>query len=98
VYVERFPTHAGRRQVSTAGGEFPRWRGDGRELFYADPSGELMSVDVSSEAATPKALFHVPGFTYDVSHDGQRFIVDQPVDDTTRSPLTFVSNWMAERK
>jgi Tol biopolymer transport system component/tRNA A-37 threonylcarbamoyl transferase component Bud32 len=98
VYVEHFPTHAGRRQISTAGGGLPLWRGDGRELFYIDPSGELMSVDMTSEAATPKALFHLPGFAYDVTRDGQRFIVDQPVDDTTRTPLTFISNWMAERK
>jgi Tol biopolymer transport system component len=97
VYVEAFPTHAGRRQVSTTGGALPRWRGDGRELYYA-AGGELMSVDMSSEAATPKLLFRLPGATYDVTRDGQRFVVDQPVDDTFTSPLTFLSNWIALRK
>jgi Tol biopolymer transport system component len=98
VYVEHFPTHAGRRQVSAAGGGTPRWRGDGKELFYIARGGSLMSVDMTSETATPVALFQVPGATYDVTRDGQRFLVDQPVDNNYRSPLTFVSNWLAERK
>jgi Tol biopolymer transport system component len=98
VYVERFPTHAGRRQISTAGGVAPRWRGDGRELFYVALGGEVMSVDMTTEAAGPKPLFHLPGYTYDVTRDGQRFVVDQPVDNTTNTPLTFVSNWMALRR
>jgi serine/threonine protein kinase/Tol biopolymer transport system component len=98
VYVEQFPTHARRRQISTAGGQIPRWRGDGRELFYVALGGDMMSVDMGSETATPKPLFHLPGFTYDVTRDGQRFVVDQPVDNTTNTPLTFVSNWVALRK
>ena len=98
VYVEHFPSHANRRQLSSAGGVHPSWRGDGRELFYIALGGDVMSVDMTSETATPKALFHLPGFSYDVARDGQRFIVDRPVDDNFRTPLTFVSNWMAERK
>jgi serine/threonine protein kinase/Tol biopolymer transport system component len=98
IYVERYPTHASRRQISTAGGVTPLWRGDSRELFYVALGGEVMSVDMTSEAATPKPLFRLPGFTYDVTRDGQRFIVDQPVDDTTRTPLTFVSSWMGLRR
>jgi Tol biopolymer transport system component len=98
VYVEHFPTHAGRRQVSVAGGGTPRWRRDGKELFYIARGGTLMSVDMSSETATPVPLFQIPGFLYDVTADGQRFLVDKPLDDNYRSPLTFVSNWLAERK
>jgi serine/threonine protein kinase/Tol biopolymer transport system component len=98
VYVEQFPTHAGRRQISTAGGVAPRWRGDGRELFYAALGGAVISVDMTTEAAAPKPLFRLPGFTYDVTRDGQRFVVDQPVDNTINTPLTFVSNWMALRR
>ena len=98
VYVERYPTHAGRRQVSTGGGSVPHWRADGRELFYVSPGSQLMSVDMTSEASTPKPLFRLPGFSYDVTRDGQRFLIDQPVDDNFRSPLTFVSNWMALRR
>jgi hypothetical protein len=97
VYVEQFPTHAGRRQVSAAGGTIPRWRSDGKELFYLSRGRSLMSVDMTSETATPVALFQLPGATYDVTRDGQRFLVDKPLDDNYRSPLTFVSNWLAER-
>jgi len=98
VYVERFPSHAGRRQLSSAGGAMPRWRGDGHELFYVAVGGDVMSVDMTSETSTPKLLFHLPGASYDVTRDGQRFIVDRPVDDNFRTPLTFLSNWTAERK
>jgi Tol biopolymer transport system component len=97
VYVEHFPTHAGRRQVSAAGGTLPRWRSDGKELFYISRGRSLMSVDMTSETATPIALFQLPGASYDVTRDGQRFLVDKPLDDNYRSPLTFVSNWRAER-
>jgi hypothetical protein len=53
---------------------------------------------MTTEAAAPKPLFRLPGFTYDVTRDGQRFVVDQPVDNTTSTPLTFVSNWMGLRR
>jgi len=98
IYVEHFPTHAGRRQVSTGSGSQPRWRGDGKELFYVGGGGQMMSVDMTTDAATPKPLFRLPGFGYDVTRDGQRFIIDQPVDDQTRAPLTFVTNWMGLRR
>jgi Tol biopolymer transport system component/phosphotransferase system HPr-like phosphotransfer protein len=97
VYVERFPSHAERRQLSSSGGDFPRWRSDGREIFYVSHS-ELVSLDMTSNTATPKTLFRLPGFTYDIARDGQRFLVDRPLDDNFSSTLTFVSNWMAERK
>jgi len=97
VYVERFPSHAERRQLSSSGGDHPLWRSDGREIFYVSHS-ELVSLDMASKTATPKSLFRLPGNTYDVARDGQRFIVDRPLDDNYSSPLTFVSNWMAERK
>ena len=98
VYVERFPTHAGRRQISTSGGSRPTWRGDGKELFYIAPGGQVTSVDMTTDTGTPKPLFHLRGFSYDVTRDGQRFVVDQPVDDTIGSPWTFVSNWMGLRR
>ena len=95
VYVERFPTHASRRQISNGGGTFPQWSGDGKELAFAAPGGMLMSVDLTNEKSSPKPLFRLPGTKYQVARDGQRFLVDQPVDDLTRVPLTFVSNWLA---
>ena len=98
VYVEHFPSHAGRRQLSSAGGVLPRWRGDGRELFYVALGGDVVSVDMTSETSTPKLLFHLPGVSYDVTRDGQRFIVDRPVDENFHTPLTFLSNWMSARQ
>jgi len=67
VYVQPFPSGAGKWQVSTNGGWFPRWRRDGRELFYMSQAsgGKMMSVDVTStgltfEAGSPKELFDSP--------------------------------------
>jgi Tol biopolymer transport system component len=94
VYVQPFPTGSGKRQVSTAGGWFPRWRGDGRELFYMNQVslGKLIAVDVKASGATfeagaPKALFdsgyvnlgHTGNYhTYAISRDGQRFFIPRP--------------------
>ncbi len=95
VHVQPFPAGVGRRKVSTIGGStFPRWRGDGRELFYMErvSNGKIMAVDVKSsastfEAGTPKELFdsayinlgHVANYqTYAVSADGQRFLIPRP--------------------
>jgi Tol biopolymer transport system component len=94
VYVRPFPSGAGKWQISTSGGQFPRWRSDGHELFYMSQVsyGKLMAVDVRStgatfEAGTPKALFDSgylnlahSGFyhTYAVSPDGQRFLIPRP--------------------
>jgi serine/threonine protein kinase/Tol biopolymer transport system component len=98
IYVEHFPSHEGRRQLSSGGGRLPRWRGDGKELFFSSPARMVMSADMTNETAAPKPLFVLPGFSFDVTRDGQRFLIDTPVDDIAGSPLTFVSNWMAERK
>ena len=85
----------------------PRWRGDGRELFYRAADGTLMAVAVSHGAAdsfepgTFEPLFHVPesrinqiAFTYQPSRDGQRFLVALPVADE-RPPIAVVVNWQA---
>ena len=67
VYVQPFPSGAGKWQISTNGGFFPRWRRDGRELFYMTlaSGGKMMAVDVGSsgstfEAGSPKELFDSP--------------------------------------
>ena len=95
IYVEKFPTHAGRRQISTTGGAIASWSQTGKELYYVTPSRVLMSVDLTSDTASPKELFRLPGAFYQPSADGQRFLVDQPVEDPTRVPVTLVTNWMA---
>jgi Tol biopolymer transport system component len=91
VYVQSFPTGAGKVQVSTAGGSQPRWRRDGKEIFYISADGRLTAVDVKKEArfeaGAPHALLERqipsggPGtaiygtFDYDVAADGKRFLV-----------------------
>jgi eukaryotic-like serine/threonine-protein kinase len=91
VYVQPFPSADNELRISTAGGEQPRWRGDGKELFYVTPDGKLTAVAVtvtpgpkpSLKAGAPVALFdaHIAiqnqiFFNYDVTADGKRFLVD----------------------
>jgi len=92
VSVQSFPTPGGQWRVSTEGGVAPRWRADGKEIFYVAPDGSLMaaSVTVSRDGRTletgkPAALFRpgiFGGFSNGVRHqyavtpDGQRFLVN----------------------
>ena len=103
IYVKTFPELGGNWQVSTAGGIEPRWRRDGKELFYLTTDGKVMAVEVHTDGAfevgTPQALFVTPfknasGWRYDVTPDGQRFLVNRPVDEES-SPITLVQNWTA---
>ena len=96
-----FPDCSNRRQISTGGGIRPRWRADGRELFYVARGGKLMVVDVGSngEFGTPKELFQVRGAgDYAVARDGQRFLVAVGLEDPTTAPATVVLNWTADLK
>ena len=77
------PDPAGQWQVSTAGGGSPRWRRDGKELFFLSADNKIMAVPVrlgpTFQADAPTALFSVrPDSLYDVSADGQRFLVNNP--------------------
>jgi Tol biopolymer transport system component len=109
VYVASFPEPRGKWQVSGGGGREPRWRGDGRELFYLSPDGKMMAVPVNLgktvDAGPPKALFQAHPrqqvlstgvFTYDVSRDGQRFLINTQVERPELSPLSVILNWQAE--
>jgi len=103
VYVAPFPGPGGRWQISTAGGTNPRWRRDGQEIFYLAPDNRLMAVAVSGKGAsfevgTVKALFQtraVPGsrYSYDVSPDGQRFLINTAPEQGASAPITVVLNW-----
>ncbi|MDQ3281083.1 MAG: serine/threonine-protein kinase [Acidobacteriota bacterium] len=105
VYVTTFPEGAGKWQVSTNGGGTPLWRSDGRELFYIDTEQRrVMSAAVTTgerfEAATPVALFTVPLKVqpppfYDVTPDGNRFLVNTLID-AEEPPITLVTNWTTE--
>ena len=109
VYVQSFPAGGGKWQVSTSGGVQPRWRHDGKELFYVSPDGKMMSVTVKAgatfEAGTPESLFQTRIFglgpnqyfsqQYDVTPDGQRFLLNVDVADANVTPLTVVLDWTA---
>jgi Tol biopolymer transport system component len=109
VYVRTFPDSGGKWQISNAGGTQPHWRRDGKELFYVSPDKKLMAVEVNGSSGTfevgiPKPLFdlrirNTSGFSdYDVTADGQRFLVSTLVEQNARSPVTVVMNWMADLK
>jgi Tol biopolymer transport system component len=104
VYVQPFQHPGEKHRVSTAGGSLPRWRRDGKELFYVSHDNQLMAVPVqlgaSFESGTPKALFSIEAsesaeISYDVAADGQRFIINSPIPGTA-APPTVLLNWAAE--
>ena len=103
IYVTTFPGAAGKWQVSRGGGTEPRWRGDSKEIFYLGPSGMLTAVPVSTlgtfASGSPVPLFQFHGraaisstdvFSYDVSKDGKRFLVNRYVKPERIEPLTIL--------
>jgi hypothetical protein len=105
IYVTRFPGPSGKWPVSTGGGNYPRWRADGRELFFMARDGKLMAASVNASGqeflvSGERLLFsaHSSGsgrYPYDVSADGQRFLVNTIVEAAAPSPITLVVNWAA---
>jgi eukaryotic-like serine/threonine-protein kinase len=103
IYVTTFPDAVGKWQVSRGGGTEPRWRGDGKEMFYLAPAGMLTAVPVSTigsfSTGTPTPLFQFHGravisstdvFSYDATNDGKRFLVNRYVKPERITPLTIV--------
>jgi len=110
VYVAPFPWTGAKYQVSTNGGRHPRWRHDGKELFFQVPGGtEIMTAEVNGEGpgfevGKVSSLFAVSipnssqiGFGYSVSRDGQRFVAITAGREGSM-PLTLVQNWMLQMK
>ena len=105
VYVTRFPGPSGKWPISSAGGSYPRWRGDGRELYYLARDGTMVAVRVNGQGTDfavegERRLFATRVNTagrspYDVSADGQRFLVNTIVEAVAPSPITLVVNWGA---
>jgi Tol biopolymer transport system component len=101
IYVQRFPGSGGKWQISTTGGTNAKWRGNGREIFFAGPDSRLMTVAVTLPAegtnvqpGVPVPLFTLPAdSSYDVTPDGQRFLVNVPISEATVPPITVVLNW-----
>jgi len=100
VYVQSFKSPGGRIRVSTNGASQPRWRADGRELFYRALDGAMMSVDMTDPAkpGAPRKLFDLRFWVnpvadqYDVTADGQRFLVIVP-EGQQATRLTVLTNW-----
>jgi dipeptidyl aminopeptidase/acylaminoacyl peptidase len=100
VYVQALDGTRGRWQLSSDGGSLPRWRGDGRELFYLGPPDRLMSVTVEPGAGaggtpqfgSPVELFQKVLADFDPAPDGQSF-VELLHSGTGNRPLTLVTHW-----
>jgi serine/threonine-protein kinase len=114
VYVQPFPAvDAGRWQVSTGGGNDPKWAPNSRELFYVDAEGRIVAVSVQPGpgfvAGNPQVVVDgnfittvsFPGRMYDVSRDGQRFLLLKNVegaDKGTPPQIIVITNWLEELK
>jgi Tol biopolymer transport system component len=108
VYVRGFPAPAGPWQISNGGGTQPRWRHDGRELFYLSPDKRIVAVDVDGSSGTFQAGIHTTLFDvrlgglngvsdYEVADNGQRFLANMVVEQNA-APATVVMNWTADLK
>jgi eukaryotic-like serine/threonine-protein kinase len=104
VYVTRFPGLAGRIAVTSSGGSDPRWRADGQELFYVSNDQMLFSVQVRETAQEFRVLSSRPLFQiglpsnvafYDVTRDGNRFLVNVRTHKEESEPLTVDTNWLS---
>ena len=107
IYVQPFPVASGgggKWMVSSSGGTQPRWRRDGKELFYIANDRMVMAVDVNTspafKAGIPHALFERAvlnadvTFRWDVTADGKRFLLNTVGAETAvSSPITVVLNW-----
>ncbi len=106
IVVQAFPSAAGKWQVSTAGGTQPRWRADGKELYFIAPDRKMMAAAVSVsgatfQAGTLSALFATQTIAdgnsnlrqqYALSRDG-RFLIDETVETAMSTPITILLNW-----
>jgi Tol biopolymer transport system component len=110
IYVQPYPGPGGKWQISTEGGTEPMWNPNGRELFYRS-GGKMMAVDIATQpgftAGTPRMLFEggyepapVPITNYDVSPDGQRFLMIKSNEQEQAAPtqINVVLNWFEELK
>jgi len=106
VYVISFPSADRIRQISNNGGVEPRWRQDGKELYYLALDGKMMAAGISAgseiTSEVPRVLFDT-GFgvkpagsgsrLYAVTPDGERFLLLKPVAEAATTPITVVLNW-----
>jgi Tol biopolymer transport system component len=106
IYVRKFEAGsagADARRISIEGGSHPKWRRDGRELFYLSADRKLMSVEIGAspvlKAGQPRQLFQtrvqMADFlvSYAVAANGQRFLVNTPAEEAESGPITVIANW-----
>jgi eukaryotic-like serine/threonine-protein kinase len=108
IYITAFPGGGAKWQVSSVGGASAKWRKDSKELFYLDPSDNLVAVDVNVsgravQLGAPHTLFQAIGIQrefgpYDVSADGKKFLINSGNLKEGSDPFTLVQNWPAELK
>ena len=109
IMVHDFPASGGRRQVSVGGGTQAAWRGDGKELFYISPDGKMMVSDVRTEpvfeVGVPRVLFQTRILplvearnNYDVTADGQRFLINSRRAEDAALPITVIAPWVSGAK
>jgi dipeptidyl aminopeptidase/acylaminoacyl peptidase len=110
IYVQLYPGPGGKWQISAQGGTEPVWNPNGRELFYRS-GDKIMAVDIATQpgftAGKPRMLFEGQYVTtpatfpnYDVSPDGQRFLMLKPAEQAQAAPtqINVVLNWFEELK
>ena len=108
IYITAFPASGAKWQVSSNGGITPKWRRDGKELFFLDPLDYIVAVDVNTSGnavklGAPHTLFQAVGIQrdfgpYDVTADGKKFLINSGNLKEGTEPLTLVQNWPAELK
>jgi serine/threonine protein kinase len=108
IYVTAFPAGGAKWQVSTNGGTSAKWRRDGKELFFLDPTDKIVAVDVNASGnavrlGTPHDLFQTVGLQreygpFAVTADGKRFLLNSGNLKEGSDPFTLVLNWPAELK
>lgn len=111
IYIQTFPDGASKWQISTAGGVSPRWSQSSGELFFVAPDSKLVAVAVRGEDepefGSPEVLFEVdlrggatprPGIRaqYDVSPDGQRFLVNRLIGTSGGGEIRIILDWSEE--
>lgn len=108
VYIQAFPLSGGKWQVTNSGGTQPRWRADGRELFFLN-NNRLWAVDIRTwpgrvEIGSPRDLFGVvmylgPPYVYDATRDGRRLLLTQPAKGSVGlEPMNVILDWQARLK
>ena len=102
IYVEGYPERRGKWLVSSEGGIFPQWRGDGKELYWSKPDGTLMAANMVLQAAgvqvgRAEALFRVTGQAgyFRSANDGKRFLMAEPEGSQQELPMVVQLNYAA---